>query len=271
MPVMQLVCVRSLVLVACTLPAARHAAARQLISQQPRLWLLRGLLGFASVAFIQQAVHLLAISDAVALALLSPLVVATLGTLLLRERPPPLLFLALPLASSGALLLVKPGIFSLLHGLRGDLGIATVAPLGPAAVGVAAGLAHVLSSAGAKLSVRRLAAGSTAPHHAAMIVLSAGLVSAAGAAAVCALQGTRWAWPQQALGWGLLAGVGATVSAHCVRCLLAAAWPAVHPCPQPPQQHSPLLHNARGWQMCDPPATPLPLAATCRALGTRCS
>jgi drug/metabolite transporter (DMT)-like permease len=250
--------------VACTLPAARHAAARQLIAQQPRLWLLRGLLGFASVAFIQQAVHLLAISDAVALALLSPLVVAALGTLLLRERPPPLLLLALPLATSGALLLVKPGIFSLLRGVRdvrGGLGIETDGPLGPAALGVAAGLAHVFSSAGAKLSVRRLAAGSTSSHHAAMIVLSAGAVSAAGSAAICVLQGTRLVWPQRALGWALLTCVGAMVSAHCAPSLivhtLRLALPAVSTssCGSTCCRFCCIsLRATHGWQQCVTPA-----------------
>jgi drug/metabolite transporter (DMT)-like permease len=232
MPVLQLILLRSCMLVACTLPAARHPQARQLLAERPKLWLVRGVLGFASVAFIQQAVHLLAISDAVALALLSPIVVAVLGTLVLRERPPQLLLVALPLALSGALLLVKPGLLGALAGGGGFVGssngsgggIETTTSLGPASLGVAAGLGHVLSSAGAKLSVRRLAAGSTSPHAAAMIVLSAGLVSAVGSAAICVLQQTQLVWPQHVGGWVLVAGVGVMVSlaASCCCCCCLA-------------------------------------------------
>lgn len=219
MPVMQLVFLRSCMLVACTLPTARHTAARQVIAERPALWVVRGVLGFVSVACIQEAVSLLAVSDAVALAMLSPLVVAAAGTLLLRERPPQMLLVALPMATSGALLLVRPAFFQTFMGDGAAHGADSgadggTAGLAPAAAGVAFGLAHVLSSAGAKLSVRQLAAGSSSHQAASAIVLSAGLVSALGSAAACMLQQARLVWPQHAAGWALLAGMGAASFGH---------------------------------------------------------
>jgi hypothetical protein len=200
---------------------------------RPKLWALRGVLGFASVAFIQEAVKLLPLSDALALAMLSPLAVAAAGTLLLRERAPQLLLVALPLATGGALMLAKPALFRFFTaGQRGGVGVGAadvadelagharlaVAGLGPAGLGIAAGLAHVLCSAGAKLSVRHLAAGSSSAGAAGAIVLSAGLVSAAGSAGACALQRSRLVWPRHAGSWALLAAMGLLVGLCCWRC-----------------------------------------------------
>ncbi|EFN56060.1 hypothetical protein CHLNCDRAFT_145531 [Chlorella variabilis] len=239
LPVMEIVLASSLCVGACPPRALRLPACGQPLrqlqaqagaameggydsgssSEGPALWVVRGVLGFVSVACIQEAVSLLAVSDAVALAMLSPLVVAAAGTLLLRERPPQMLLVALPMATSGALLLVRPAFFQTFMGDGAAHGADSgadggTAGLAPAAAGVAFGLAHVLSSAGAKLSVRQLAAGSSSHQAASAIVLSAGLVSALGSAAACMLQQARLVWPQHAAGWALLAGMGAASFGH---------------------------------------------------------
>lgn len=123
---------------------------------------VRGALGFVSVASIYAAVRLLPLSDAVALAFLAPLLVAALSPLLLHERPPRGVMFPLALAACGALLVARPASLGglLPAGVVPDDGAGVAGAGGDAALassraGVVAALAHALSTAAAKIAVRR--------------------------------------------------------------------------------------------------------------------
>lgn len=158
------------------------------------------------------AVRLLPLSDAVSLAFLAPLLVAALSPLLLHERPPRSVLVALFLAAVGALLVARPA--SLAGLLRGG-GASPGGAAGPSKAGVAAALAHAVSAAGARLAVRSLGLRST--HHSVTgaIVLAAGAVSALGSGAVVAAQ-RSWVSPSTPAQWGLLASVGLVGYLHQV-------------------------------------------------------
>lgn len=162
------------------------------------------------------AVRLLPLSDAVSLAFLAPLLVAALSPLLLHERPPRSVLVALFLAAVGALLVAWPAsLAALLRGASSSpAGAGAVA--GPSKAGVAAALAHAASAAGARLAVRSLGIHST--HHSVTgaIVLAAGAVSALGSGAVVATQ-RSWVAPVSLAQWALLASVGLVGYLHQVR------------------------------------------------------
>ncbi|KAI3433454.1 hypothetical protein D9Q98_003267 [Chlorella vulgaris] len=205
MPAMQLVFVRSCILVACTLPHLRHPAARKLIAERHDMLFLRGCLGFVSVALIYCAVRLLPLSDAVALAFLAPVLVAALSPLLLQERPPRSVVVALALAAIGALVVASPA------SLGGPSSLAAASPA--RRLGVAAALGHAVTAAGARITVRSLGIGSRSAHVGGVIVLSAGCVSAAAAGLVCLLQ-SSFVLPQQPAHWALMAAVGVAGYLH---------------------------------------------------------
>ncbi|KAL4431065.1 hypothetical protein ABPG75_006321 [Micractinium tetrahymenae] len=210
-PAMQLVLVRSCVLIVCSAPTLRHPAARKLIAERHDLLAIRGCLGFVSVAFMYIAVRLLPLSDAVSLAFLAPLLVAALSPLLLHERPPRSVLFALLLAAVGALLVARPASLAAL--LLGGSGSAAGAGISPSKAGVAAALAHAASAAGARLAVRSLGIHST--HHSitGAIVLAAGAVSALGSGAVVAAQ-RSWVSPSTPAQWLLLSSVGLVGMLH---------------------------------------------------------
>jgi drug/metabolite transporter (DMT)-like permease len=74
---------------------------------QPYL-LARSLLGVCGVACYFYAIDNLYLADAAMLNMLSPFVVAVLATALLRERPSPRLLIALAVAFTGGLCVIKP-------------------------------------------------------------------------------------------------------------------------------------------------------------------
>lgn len=159
--------------------------------------------------------RLLPLSDAVSLAFLAPLLVAALSPLLLHERPPRSVLVALLLAALGALLVAHPASLAALLLGHGASPAGTDAAVGPSKAGVAAALAHAASAAGARLAVRSL--GITSTHHSVTgaIVLAAGAVSALGSGAVVAAQ-RSWVAPSSPSQWVLLASVGLVGYLHQV-------------------------------------------------------
>eukprot|EP00887_Chlorella_sp_A99_P000617 scaffold5.g617.t1 len=101
--VFEVVLFRSLALVAFTTPELLWARVNPFGDDRRWLYMLRGALGFCSTSSLYLAVTLLPMADAAVLAFLSPIFVALLSPLLLREHPSRAVFLAIPFCALGAL------------------------------------------------------------------------------------------------------------------------------------------------------------------------
>ena len=145
LPVFEVVFVRALFSVVVTALLLRRVKVPLLGTRRPLL-LLRGLLGFCGLSCSFYAVIHLPLAEATLLQFMHPVFTMALAALLLDERIGPGLWLGIPLAIAGVLLVVRPGF---LFGATG------AAALDPFAVGVA--LAGAFFSADAYVTVRHLA------------------------------------------------------------------------------------------------------------------
>lgn len=136
LPIGEIVFWRSLASAVLLLPlvAARPVEFRP---RNPRMHLVRGLVGIGSMTCYFTAIDRLPLGDAVLLTFLSPIVVAAVSSRALGETPPRVVWGALAIGITGVAIVVGP---------RGDLD----------PVGVAAGLTAAAFSAGAYVSVRVL-------------------------------------------------------------------------------------------------------------------
>ncbi|KAL4431066.1 hypothetical protein ABPG75_006322 [Micractinium tetrahymenae] len=205
-PVMQIVLIRSLILLAvitAVLASRGKAAAWPWQSERRWLLLLRGFLGFLGISGLYFTVQLLPVTDALVLGLLSPVLVAAASPLVLGEPAGRGVLLALPLCVVGVALVAQPS-FLFGGGAAGAL----------SAVGVAVGIAQAACVAASKLTVRLL--GQTEPVP--TIVFSIAACSAAGAALMCAALPGQWVLPRSPGVWAMLGAAGGLA---CVVQLLA--------------------------------------------------
>jgi drug/metabolite transporter (DMT)-like permease len=143
LPLFEIVFVRAALSVLATLILLRRARVPALGSRRPLLW-LRGLFGFAGVSCSFYAVIHLPLAEATLLQFVHPVFTVALAALLLGERIGRGVWVGIPLALAGLLLVVRPGF---LFGRA-------AAPLDPFAVGVAIGGAFF--AADAYVAVRHL-------------------------------------------------------------------------------------------------------------------
>ncbi|KAL6774433.1 hypothetical protein ACKKBG_A24995 [Auxenochlorella protothecoides x Auxenochlorella symbiontica] len=191
-PVFEVVLVRSLTLLAFTVPVLVRQKVNPFGDQRRWLYVLRGVLGFGSVSLLYYAVTLLTMADANVLAFLAPLWAALLSPLLLAEWPSSGLVVALPVSILGVLLVAQPPwLFGLSEGTVSILGLAV-------------GITQSLFSALAKMAVRAL---NTNTESMAAIIFSMGAVSTLCSAIAVTVLG-QWMLPRTASALALLAANG---------------------------------------------------------------
>lgn len=89
--------------------AARARVPGAPLLHAPRLQLLRGLAAFAAIALFFEAIDGAPLANLTAVAVTAPMMMATLGVLVLGERLKPWLWGVLALGCGGVLLVVRPG------------------------------------------------------------------------------------------------------------------------------------------------------------------
>jgi len=189
LPVFEVVFVRALFSVVVTALLLRRARVPLLGTRRPLL-LLRGLLGFCGLSCSFYAVIHLPLAEATLLQFMHPVFTMALAALLLDERIGLGLWVGIPLAIAGVLLVVRPGFL---------FGASAAADLDAFAVGVA--LAGAFFSADAYVTVRHLA---NTGEHPLAIVFSFPAVTTLLALPLM-LRG--FVWPS-AVDWGWLALTG---------------------------------------------------------------
>jgi len=83
---------------------------RRLLPRRPALMLVRGLLGFGGLTGYFWSVQRGKLADIAAISRTQPILVAALAPLLVGDRTPRAVLLALPVGFAGALLVIKPGL-----------------------------------------------------------------------------------------------------------------------------------------------------------------
>lgn len=176
----EVVLVRSLTLLAFTVPVLASEGINPFGNERRWLYALRGALGFGSVSLLYYAVVLLSMADANVIAFLAPIWAAALSPVLLHERPSAALVIALPVSLVGVVLVAQP---SWLFGRVSE----TVS-----AAGIIVALVQSMFSALAKMAVRAL---NTTTESMAAIIFSMGAVSTA-LSSVALIATRSWAWPR---------------------------------------------------------------------------
>lgn len=107
---LQIVAVRSLVALPCTLLFYRYEGGRGLpTTQQPKLEYLRGVFLFLSYTAFMMGLAALPLADIEAIRFSGPLMITVLSVMILGEKVGPRRWLALVVGFAGVLLIVKPG------------------------------------------------------------------------------------------------------------------------------------------------------------------
>ena len=108
---LEIVAVRSLVALPCTLLFYRYEGRRGLpTTQQPRLEYLRGVFLFLSYTTFMMGLAALALADIEAIRFSGPLMITFLSVVMLGEKVGPRRWLALVVGFIGVLLIVRPGL-----------------------------------------------------------------------------------------------------------------------------------------------------------------
>ncbi|EFN50789.1 hypothetical protein CHLNCDRAFT_142523 [Chlorella variabilis] len=190
--VFNIVLTRSLILVLFTGPELFYHRVNPFHDRRRRwLLVLRGVLGFCSVSSLYLAVALLPLADASVLSFLSPIFVAALGPIILKERSSTGTLLGIPVAMVGVVLVAQPGIV-----FGGEDHISKL--------GVAVGITQACFNALARTCVRALSQGSS--ERMSSIIFGQGIISCLGAAILCTTT-KSFQVPTEAPVWGaLLAG-----------------------------------------------------------------
>lgn len=187
--VFEIVMTRSLLLVLFTGPELLYFRTNP-FQDKRRRWLLvlRGVLGFCSVSSLYLAVALLPLADASVLSFLSPIFVAVLGPVVLKERSSIGVLLGIPVAMIGVVLVAQPSF--LFGGSRGISGL-----------GIAVGICQACFNALARICVRALSMGSN--ERMSSIIFGQGAISLLGAGMLCAVT-KNFKVPTEAPVWGSL-------------------------------------------------------------------
>jgi drug/metabolite transporter (DMT)-like permease len=107
---LQIVAIRSLIALPCTLLFYRYEGQRGLpTTQQPKLEYLRGVFLFLSYTAFMMGLAALPLADIEAIRFSAPLMITLLSVLMLGEKVGPRRWLALVVGFIGVLLIVKPG------------------------------------------------------------------------------------------------------------------------------------------------------------------
>ncbi|PRW32584.1 Solute carrier family 35 member G1 [Chlorella sorokiniana] len=191
--VFEIVLTRSLILVLFTAPELIFYRVNP-FRDHNRRWLLvlRGVLGFASVSSLYLAVALLPLADASVLSFLSPIFVAMLSPVILKEKPSKGTLLGIPVAMVGVVLVARPSFI-----FRGGGGIS--------GIGVLVGIAQALFNSLSRMTVRALSLNSS--ERMSSIIFGQGAISSVGAAIMCGVWRHRFVLPTQfPVAGALLAG-----------------------------------------------------------------
>lgn len=158
-------------------------------------WLLlgRSLCGFCGICLWYAALLLLPLSDTVVFGFLTPLIVALLSPLLVKEHPSWMVLAMTPVCIIGVILCLKPPF---IFGGKQRLDTA----------GVAAAISQAFVGSLVKLSVREL----RHTDHPNVIILWLGTISTTGATAACVLVPGQWVTPKTFPQIALLAATGLT-------------------------------------------------------------
>ncbi|PRW33720.1 Solute carrier family 35 member G1 [Chlorella sorokiniana] len=191
--VFEIVLTRSFILLLFTTPdLLRHRVNP--FEDPRRRWLLvlRGVLGFLAVSFLYWSVSLLPLAMASTLSFISPIFVAALSPLILREKTPSSLFLGIATALVGMLLVVQPPF--LFGGQSGNISL----------LGVTVGVCQALFNSLSRITVRALSKDSS--ERMSSIIFGQGLIGFLAAAVACIATGD-FQTPSRPRIWGpLLAG-----------------------------------------------------------------
>lgn len=194
--VFEVVLFRSLTLLAFTIPELLWRRLNPFEDPRRRwAYILRGALGFLSTSSLYLAVNLLRMADAAVLAFLSPVWVALLSPIVLKETPSRAVFLAIPCCMVGVIFTSRPSFI---------FGGASGMPL----IGIIVGIMQAFFNAAARMSVRAIHS-LGGKEYMASIIFSMGLVSATLAAIPMAiLPEINVYMPRDVTTWLAVAGNG---------------------------------------------------------------
>lgn len=158
---------------------------------------LRGLFGFCALSSFYAAASLMPLADAALLGFLAPVFVATLSPLLLHEPTSKAVFISLPLAMIGVVLVAQPPLIfgHSVHSLT--------------IIAVLIGLSQAAFSASAKLTVRHL--GKTEQVGAIMVAMASVSVIVSGVLCLV-IPSQHWVDPTRRE-WAIMGGIGACACA----------------------------------------------------------